>query len=213
MENLISFADASANTKTLFAHIYANRAVNGYTGRLKDLTSATPITDLEIWYNACPITLKQEGTVEDASVVGISNIVAKDGTIVMLIELPIIEVRKFSCIFEHKGLPLFSEDETLLSLNPQVGDKFNFALSSIEKKENYGNRYFGNLVKTGDSRFDKILEVKQLLKEGTEEILRADAKEAGQSYRAYKKLVEKETVAVVMKSSQQKLAELRASLK
>lgn len=92
---------ATLSKSQVVKHIWANRSVNQYTGKMNELNSHTD-EELEAFYNACPITEEQEQTVSTDTVEAVSNINTRfsaSGEQYFTIGLPLVETNGYSFRF------------------------------------------------------------------------------------------------------------------
>lgn len=162
---------ATLSKSQVVKHIWANRSVNQYTGKMNELNSHTN-EELEAFYNACPITEEQEQTVSTDTVEQVSGITARitsKGEQYFTIGLPLVETNGLSFRFAfgdkvvlvandvdlykiHKETPIAIG--TVIEFNYDGADTFkSLTADLLVANNNADNRYRGTISKSANDIF------------------------------------------------------------
>lgn len=162
---------ATLSKSQVVKHIWANRSVNQYTGKMNELNSHTD-EELEAFYNACPITEEQEQTVSTETVEQVSGITARitsKGEQYFTIGLPLVETNGLSFRFAfgdkvvlvandvdlykiHKETPIAVG--TIIEFNYDGADTFKALTGDLlVANNNADNRYRGTISKSANDIF------------------------------------------------------------
>lgn len=162
---------ATLSKSQVVKHIWANRSVNQYTGKMNELNSHTD-EELEAFYNACPITEEQEQTVSTDTVEQVSGITARitsKGEQYFTIGLPLVETNGLSFRFAfgdkvvlvandvdlykiHKETPIAIG--TVIEFNYDGADTFkSLTADLLVANNNADNRYRGTISKSANDIF------------------------------------------------------------